>query len=69
MAVDDEVTPLAIVLRLCLRKKHLTQPAQRYFGARPAGTVRAEAPLLKFIVFEYIVVEPLLLDVFAAEDN
>ena len=69
VAVDNKVTPLAIILRLRLRKKHLTQPTQRYFVTRPTGAVRAELPLPEVIVAKHFVVEPLLLDVFAAEDN
>ena len=69
MAINDEVAPLAIILRLRLRKKHLTQLTQRYLVARPTGAVRAELPPLEAIVAKHIVVEPLLLDVFAAEDN
>ena len=69
VAVDNKVTLLAIILRLRLRKKHLTQLTQRYFVTRLTGAVRAELPLLKAIVAKHIVVEPLLLDVFTAEDN
>ena len=69
VAVDNQMAPLSRILGLRLRKKHLTQPTQRYFVTRPTGAVRAELPLPKVIVAKHFVVEPLLLDVFAVKDN
>ena len=69
MAVDDKVAPLAIVFRLRLREEHLTEPKKGHLVVRLAGTACGELPGLEVFVIQHILLEPLLLDVFAAEDN
>ena len=69
IAIDNKVALLAIVFRLRLREEHLTELKKGHLVARPAGTACGELPGLKVFVIQHILLELLLLDVFAAEDN
>ena len=50
MAIDNEVTPLAVILGLRLGQKDLTEPQKGYIVARPTGKACGEPPGLEVIV-------------------